>query len=32
MREALEARSGLSPELLDTLCAFGQALIEKTRS
>lgn len=31
MREALEARSGLSPEQLDTLCAFGQALIEKNK-
>ena len=31
MREALEARSGLSPEQIDTLCAFGQALIEKNK-
>ena len=32
MREALEARSGLSPEQIDTLCAFGQALIEKNKT
>ena len=31
MRDALEARSGLSPEQIDTLCAFGQALIEKNK-
>ena len=31
MRTVLEARSGLSPEQIDTLCAFGQALLEKNR-
>ena len=31
MRATLEARSGLPPEQIDTLCAFGQALIEKNR-
>lgn len=31
MRAVLEARSGLAPEQIDTLCAFGQALIEKNK-
>ena len=31
MKAVLEARSGLSPAQIDTLCAFGQALIEKNR-
>ena len=31
MRQTLEERSGLSPEKIDTLCAFGQALIEKNK-
>ena len=31
MRAVLEARSGLSSEKIDTLCAFGQALIEKNK-
>lgn len=31
MKAVLEARSGLSPEQIDTLCAFGQALIEKNQ-
>ncbi len=31
MRTVLEARSGLLPEQIDTLCAFGQALLEKNR-
>ena len=31
MRQTLEERSGLSPEKIDTLCAFGQALIEKNQ-
>ena len=29
MKAVLEARSGLSPEQIDTLCAFGEALIVK---
>ena len=31
MRHTLEQRSGLSPEKIDTLCAFGQALLEKNQ-
>ena len=31
MKAVLEARSGLSPAQIDTLCAFGQALIEKNK-
>ena len=31
MRQTLEERSGLLPEKIDTLCAFGQALIEKNK-
>ena len=31
MRAVLESRSGLSAAQLDTLCAFGQALIEKNK-
>lgn len=31
MRRILEERSGLSPEKIDTLCAFGQALLEKNK-
>ena len=31
MRQILEERSGLPPEKIDTLCAFGQALLEKNK-
>ena len=31
MRQILEQRSGLSPEKIDTLCAFGRALLEKNQ-
>lgn len=31
MRKILEQRSGLSPEKIDTLCAFGRALLEKNQ-